>query len=399
MSTDAHLVTLRPKHDRRVAAGHPWVFSNEIDGDVKAIPAGGVVDVVDAKGKFLGRGYGNPASLIAVRILSRRRREDVDHPAFFAQRFREALALREAVYPGRRSLRLLFGEADGVPGLVVDRYGDVLSVQIGTLGIETRKDAVAEALEQVFAPRGAVLRNDARVRELEGLPRHRDAWFGDVPESVDFDEAGVRFALPPLGGQKTGHFFDQYDNKRWAAPLCRGRTVLDVYANTGGWALHALAAGAERAVVIDSDEGNAALARANAEANGFGDRLEAVAAEAKRTLQGLVQQGARFGAVVVDPPAFAKQRKAAGSALRGYREINALAALLVEPGGFLFSSSCSFHVLEDRFLDAVVQGAGDADRQLTLIRRGEQASDHPVLPAVPETRYLKSFAFRVTMKA
>jgi 23S rRNA (cytosine1962-C5)-methyltransferase len=244
-----------------------------------------------------------------------------------------------------------------------------------------------------------VLRNDAKVRELEGLTTGREAWLGEAPDEVVFDELGVRFALDVLGGQKTGHFFDQADNKRAAAPLCRDRDVLDVYANTGGWALHALAAGARSAVVIDSDAGNCARAVANAARNGFTGRLEAVAAEAKRTLQGLVAEGRRFGAVVVDPPAFAKQRKAAGAALKGYREINGLAAMLVEEGGFLFSSSCSWHVEEDRFLEAVVGGARDAGKRLLLVRRGEQAADHPVLPTAPETRYLKSFTFRVNADA
>jgi 23S rRNA (cytosine1962-C5)-methyltransferase len=394
---DAVVVKLKPKHERRIAAGHPWVFSNEIDGDVSALPPGGIADVVDAKGRFLGRGYANPRSLISVRILSRARREDVDAVAFYAVRLLQAKALREAIYPDRRSLRLVFGEADGLPGLVVDRYDDVLAVQITTLGMEVRKPQLAEALQQVFAPRAAVLRNDMKVRELEGLEQGREVWFGDAPDEVTFDESGVRFVLPVLGGQKTGHFFDQHDNKRFAAQLCRGRTVLDLYSNTGGWALHALRAGAHRALCVDKDPGNAELCRRNAALNGVGDRLEAVAAEGKQTLQALVAEGRRFGAVVVDPPAFAKTRKVAGSALHGYRDVNALALTLIEADGFLFTSSCSHHVFEDRFLEAIRDAARDAGRQLQMVRRGEQASDHPVLPAVPETRYLKSFAFRVTM--
>lgn len=387
---------LRPKHDRRIKAGHPWVFSNELDGDVGALPPGGVVDVHDAGGAFLGRGYANPRSLIAVRILSRQR-DDVDHPAFWAHRLREARVYREAVYPDRRSLRLVHAEGDGLPGLVVDAYDGWLAVQLTTLGTEARKDVIAQALQEVFEPRGAVLRSEGRARQLEGLEDERAAWFGDPPEHVDIDEYGVRFRVSLLGGQKTGHFFDQADNRRFAGGLCRGRTVLDVYANGAGWALHALRSGAASAVAVDKSAECAERMRVNAELNGVADRLEVVEAEGRQVLQQLLGRSARFGAVVLDPPAFAKTRKAAGSALRGYREINALGLSLVEPGGFLFTSSCSFHVQEDRFLDEIAQAARLAGRRLRLVRRGDQAADHPVALAVPETRYLKSFAFQVSM--
>ncbi len=395
--SDVAVLQLKPGKDKRASSGHPWVFSNEIASDVSAMVPGATVDVVDSKGKFLGRGYGNPKSLIAVRLLSRRRKEDIDHPSFYAQRLRDALALRQAVYPGRNDCRLVFSEGDRLPGLVVDRFGGTLAVQLNTLGLEHRRDALKIALQEVFAPAAAVLRNDNRVRTLEGLDRSREVWWGEPPEAETIDEGGVRFDVPVLGGQKTGHFYDQYDNKRFAARLCAGRTMLDVYANSGGWALHALAAGATHATTIDSDLGNAERTLVNAEANGMAGKVEAIHGEGKKTLQHMVHEGERFGAVVLDPPAFAKQRKAAGSALRGYRDINALGIMLTEPGGFFFTSSCSYHVLEDRFLEAVALGADDAHRKLTLIRRGEQAHDHPILPRVPESRYLKSFAFRVDM--
>ncbi len=208
----------------------------------------------------------------------------------------------EGFRSGRTAFRLCCGESDGLPGLVIDRYGDVLAAQISTLGMEVRKPQLAEALQQVLAPRSVVLRNEAKVRELEGLEPGRELWFGELPGEVAFEEHGVRFALDVMDGQKTGHFFDQADNKRAAAPLCTGRTVLDVYANTGGWALHALAAGARSAVVIDSDAANVRRAVENAARNGHAGKLEGIAAEAKRTLQQLVAEGRRFGAVVVDPP-------------------------------------------------------------------------------------------------
>ena len=395
MTNEIPAVRLLPKRDKRVAAGHPWVFSNEIDGDVKALPPGGTVDVFDSRGKHLGRGYANPKSLICIRLLSRRRKEDIDHPAFYVDRLLEAKRLRELLYPDRTALRVVFSEADGLPGLVLDRYDDVITAQISTLGMEVRKPLLEEAIRTVYSPRGVVLRNEAPVRTLEGLERTRGVWWGDVPDEVAFDEGGVRFTTAPLGGQKTGHFFDQFDNKRWAASRCEGQTVLDVYANTGGWALHALKAGATFATTVDSDGSNADRAMVNAEANGVADRLQSIHGEGKKVLQALVGEGQRFGVVVLDPPAFAKQRKAVSSALRGYREINTLGLTVVEHGGMFFTSTCSWHILEDRFLDEVHKAARAAGKRIRMVYRGGQASDHPVLPGVPETRYLKCFGFVV----
>jgi len=390
-------VQLRPRRDKRVAAGHPWVFANEIDGDVKNLPLGGTVDVHDAKGKFLGRGYANPRSLIAIRICTRRRKEDIDRPEFFMARFMEAQNYRRTIFPDRKSMREIYAEGDGVPGLIIDRYDDILAVQIGTLGIEERKDALREAIERVYKPAGVVLRNDSPMRSLEGLSRSSEKWFGEVPDLVEFDEMGIRFAMPTLGGQKTGHFFDQAENRAFAGPLCAGKTVLDVYSNTGGWALSALRNGAISAVMVDKDPNNVELGLNNAELNGFEGKLEGIADEGKKTLEILVSQGRQFGAVVLDPPAFAKTKKAVGAALKGYREINTLGLLLTQPGGVFFTSSCSHHIYEDRFLELVNEAARMAGRRLRLIRRGEQSSDHPVLPGVPETRYLKSYAFFVEM--
>lgn len=388
-------IRLRPKRDKRVRNGHPWVFSNEIDGDVSALPPGGTIDVMDPKGKFLGRGTANPNSLIAVRIVSRRR-DDIDNPAFWTWKIREAIELRERALPGRQSCRLVHAEGDGLPGLVVDRFGDWLAVQLTTLGVEQRKDLIRDALLEAAKPVGMVLRSEGRNRQLEGLEDERGPWVGEPPEHVDIDENGVTFRIPLLGGQKTGHFFDQADNRRWAGTLCSGLDVLDVYANGGGWALHAIHHGAVSAVAVDKSEECVDRMVVNAELNGV-EEFTAVHAEGRKFLQQLTVEQRQFGAVMLDPPAFAKTRKAAGSALRGYQEINALGLSLVRPGGLFFTSSCSFHVHEDRFVEAVQKGAAQAGRRLRMIRRGEQAPDHPVDPAVPESRYLKSYAFEVRM--
>jgi 23S rRNA (cytosine1962-C5)-methyltransferase len=390
-------LTLRPKSAGRVASGHPWVFSNELEPGFAELPAGCAVDVFDAKGAFVGRGLLSPNSLIAVRICSRLRQEDLDDPLFFASRLREALALRASVYPGRTAYRLVHAEGDFLPGLIIDRFGPYLAVQLNTVGMELRKPQLEVALQQVIGPAGVVLRNDNRVRELEGLELGRGLWFGEVAPHVDIDEFGVIYRVDLLGGQKTGHFFDQAENRLAAGTLCAGRTVLDVYANSGGFALQALNHGAVHATTVDKSAPNAEAALQNADLNGFGGRLEAVAAEGNMFLEQLVGLGRRFGAVVLDPPAFAKTRKTAGNALRGYQRINALGMTLTEPGGFLFTSTCSHHVQEDRFLEALSAAARVAGRRIRLLRRGEQAADHPVLPAVPETRYLKNFTVQVLM--
>jgi 23S rRNA (cytosine1962-C5)-methyltransferase len=380
----------------RARPGHPWVFANEIvDPPVAALPPGEAVEVVDPSGRVLGRGYCNPHSLITIRLMTRGE-ADLDAPKLYAERLAAARALRERVLPGRRSYRLCAGEADGLPGLLLDKYEDVLVAQITTLGMDRRKPLLETAIREALAPRGVVLRTDVGARALEGLEVGESAvWFGDVPGRVTFDENGVRFAADPLAGQKTGFFFDQAENRRFGAARCAGQRVLDVYAHTGAWALHALVAGATDAVAIDASAGACDLIRANADLNGVSDRLRVVCEDARVAMDQLLHAGERFDVVCIDPPAFAKSRKKAGIALGAYKQVNAQAARLVKPGGLLFSSSCSHHVLPERFEDAVVSGIRSAGRSGLLLRRGGQAPDHPILPGVPETEYLKHLVFAV----
>ena len=370
-------VALRPKHDRRARSGHPWVFSNELADGVGGLPRGGVVDVVDAKGAFLGRGYANPQSLIAVRLFASKH-DDIDSEGFWVRRLQAAVAHRAVVCPGRNDLRVVFGEGDRLPGLVIDRFGGVVSVQLTTLGTESRKDLIEHAVREVLAPTGAVLRSEGPARQREGLEDERRVWFGDVPDLVTIDELGVRLTAAPLDGQKTGHFYDQAVNRAFAGPLCAGRSVLDVYANGAAWALQALVNGATKAVAIDKSEACCERMVENAELNGVSDKLTPICDEGRKTLQLMVQQGHRYDMVMLDPPAFAKSRKAVGAALKGYRDINALGLTLLRPGGILFTSSCSFHVEEDRFVAEVVAAAKQVGRRLRVVRRGEQAPDHPV---------------------
>lgn len=374
----------------RARAHHPWIFSNEVlDPPVARLPAGGAVEVVDARGRLLGRGYANPHSLISIRIYARAD-EDPDDPALYVARLRRAAAWRARVFPERDALRVCAGEADGLPGLLVDRYGDILSVQITTLGMQTRADLVLAALREVFAPRGIVAKNDVGLRQLEGLPLESQVWWGEVPDRVAFGENGVRYEADLVGGQKTGFFFDQAENRAWMASRVRGARVLDLYAHLGAWALTALRHGAASAVAVDSSAAACAAIRHNAERNGLA--VEVLQADAREAMAKL---GGGFDCVFVDPPAFAKNRKSAGVALGAYKAVNAAAARLVVPGGLLFASSCSHHVLPERFEEAVVAGIRSAGRRALLLRRAGAAADHPVLPGVPETEYLKHRVFVV----
>lgn len=380
----------------RLDAGHPWVFANELSVPAKELPSGGAVDITAPDGRFIGRGFANPASLIAVRLCTRDKTQHIDLPGFWAARLREAVTLRRAVFGQAHTCRLVAGEADGFPGLVIDRYGDVVVAQVSALGMEQRLPVVLEALHDVLPEvTSGVLRNDLRSREPEGLEPGRGAWFGEAPETVVIEEEGVRFRVSPLSGLRTGHFYDQRSNRLFAAGLCEGKTVLDVYAYTGAWGLHALARGAEQVVFVEKKAEACEGIDANLEENGFGDRGVIIQDEGKKTLEAMRVEGHRYGAVILDPPPFAKTRKAAGSALRGYKEITGLAMDLVEPGGFLFTSSCSVHVFEERYLEAIQQAAMKSGKVLRMVRRGEQSPDHPVLPGMPETRVLKSFAFQV----
>lgn len=387
-------VTLRPGAERRSRAGHRWVFSNEIAGDVAALPPGGAVEVRDARGRFVGRGFANPASLIAVRLLTRRPDEHPDDPGLVRGALERALRYRQRLLPGRDAYRLCAGDADGLPGLVIDRYGPWLSIQVTALGMEQRLPAVQEALEALIAPTGAVLRDDASARTLEGLPRgEARVWFGEVPERVEFAEGGLRLEADLLHGQKTGYYFDQAHNRAFAGQVCAGLRVLDLYANSGAWALYALRGGAAEAIAADTSPTACEAIARNAARNGL--KVDVRRADARALAEELRREGQRFGAVFVDPPAFAKTRKAAGAALIAYRDVNQQALALLPEGGLLFTSSCSHHIQEERFLEQVMEAAARGGRALRLARRGEQAPDHPVDPSMPETRYLKHLVFEV----
>ena len=385
---------LRKNEDRRLRAGHLWVFSNEVDiarTPLKAFQPGDLVEIQSASGHAIGTGYVNPNSLIAARILSRDPQHLPDR-SLLVHRLNIALSLRERLYP-RPYYRLVFGESDGLPGLVVDRYDDVLVTQITTAGMERLKVDIVAALEKVIKPAVIVFRNDVGVRELEGLPLYTETALGTAPATVQVEEHGLRFEAPLEGGQKTGWFYDQHDNRARLLRYVKDRRVLDVCSYVGGWSLQAAAHGASEVVAVDSSAAALEWVQKNASANGV--KVSLRQQDAFDALKELRETGEKFGVVVLDPPAFVKKRKDLAAGREAYRRLNQLAMQLLERDGMLISCSCSHHMSGEDLLAAIQSAARHLGRDAQVLEQGMQAPDHPVHPAIPETAYLKAFYVRV----
>jgi 23S rRNA (cytosine1962-C5)-methyltransferase len=387
---DRVTLRLRPGHDRRLRAGHPWVFSNELDwsADMRQLAAGLVVRLEAAGGRPEGTFMFNPRSLIAARRLSRDPEAVIDR-GFVAERLERAGALRARLFAAPFH-RLCHAEGDGLPGLVIDRYGDVFVVSHNTAGMAALEPAILAALTDLFAPVAVVARDDSPARTLEGLGERVALLAGALPERVTVQEGGVVFPVDPLGGQKTGWFFDQRFNRDAVAALARGGRVLDVYCHTGAFGLRCAAEGAAHVSLADRSEPALALAAETARANGLAARIEIMRAEAFGLLERLAGEGARYDLVVCDPPAFAKSRKDHGPALKGYEKLARLAASVVAPGGFLFVASCSHHVSAEEFATCVARGLARAGREGRVLRSAGAGPDHPVHPHLPESAYLKA---------
>ena len=384
------VIVLQPGRHKRAAAGHPWVYSNEVtmDAQAKALPPGTPVSLRSVGGDPLGVATFNPHTLVSARILDRDVKRRIDRD-FFAQRLETALALRRRLY-AEPYYRLVHAEADLLPGIVADRYGDVLVSQLNTAGMARLEAEWLAAAEAVLAPAAIVLRNDSPARALEGLEPELRLAKGDIAGVIELSENGARFLADPLAGQKTGWFFDQRDNRRFMAALAAGARVLDLYCYTGGFAVQAAMGGADAVLALDSSEPALALAAASAELNGVGERCRFERADAFGELARLGAAGERFDVVIADPPAFVKSKKDLGPGLRGYRKLARLAASLVAPGGVLFLASCSHNVEPPDFAEAVRRGLEDAGRGGRILRSAGAAPDHPVHPWLPESAYLKS---------
>ncbi|MBI3446871.1 MAG: class I SAM-dependent rRNA methyltransferase [Magnetospirillum sp.] len=387
------VIRLAKGRSKRLRAGHPWVFSNEIEMDqaAKALPPGALVTLMDAGDERLGVATFNPHSLIAARVLSRRAADRVD-AAFLAERLTAALALRQAMFDGPY-YRLVHSEADRLPGLIIDRYGDVVAMQTNTAGMEALLPQLLKAVEQVLAPSAVVLVNDSPIRKLEGLDQHHLVAAGSLTGPVELVENGCRFVADLTDGQKTGWFYDQRDNRAFTARLAKGRRVLDLYTYAGGFAVQAAMAGAAETIAVDRSEHSLALADRAAGLNGVA--VQTVRAEAFAEMERLAAAKERFGLVIADPPAFVKSRKDLGAGSKGYRKMARLAAALVEPGGFLLCASCSHHMPTETFAEEIGHGLHLAGRSGRILRSAGAAPDHPLHPSLPESAYLKALVFQL----
>jgi 23S rRNA (cytosine1962-C5)-methyltransferase len=391
----SEVLRLARNQDRRLRAGHVWVYSNEVDTaqtPLKAFTPGQPVQIENAQGKWLGSGYVNPGSLICARIVSRDRSVAFDG-SLLVHRLKVALSLRDRLYSGPY-YRLLFGEADGVPGLVVDRYGDYLAVQMTTAGIEAMREEVVAALVKVLKPRGVILRNDSSIRELEGLDRYVELVHGEVPARVPLEEGGGRFEVSLYDGQKTGWFYDQSANRDAFVKHVAGRRVLDVCSYVGAWSVRAALAGAEAVSAVDVSAAALEQVSENAARNGVEARVATLRGDAFGVMRDLRTEREQFDVVVLDPPAFMKRRKDQKEGLLAYRRLNEAALRLLGRDGLLVTASCSFHLHRDELLRTVQQAARHTDRSLQLLQYGQQSPDHPIHPAVPETAYLKAYTLR-----
>ncbi len=380
-------LVLRKNQDRRVRGGHPWVFSNEV-AEVQGAPADGdLVEIVDFRGAFLGRAYYNRKSLICARLVTRGR-DEVDE-AFFVRRIERAVRLREAVYPGAAAVRIVYGESDQLPGLVVDRYAHWLAVQVLTLGIELRAELVRAALDHVLHPRGVMRMADSPLRALEGLALERGVWWGEVPQRIEVEVEGLTLEVDLHGGQKTGLYLDQRENRRRAGARARGQRVLDLFCYQGEWALHAARGGASAVLAVDSSAPALEVARRNAERNGLTGLVTFRQGDCFDVVRELERDGGRFGLVILDPPALIKSRSSLAGGARAYRELNRAAMGLLAEGGTLVSCSCSHHLEDALFRQVLIEAARAARRPFRVLDWAGEAPDHPQLLAVPETHYLK----------
>jgi len=390
-------IFLKRREERRISAGHPWVFSNEVDvsrSPLATFAPGSFANVQGHSGQPLGTAYVNPATLICARLVSRR----PDRPlnaTVVRERIARALALRERMAVGPY-YRLVYGESDDLPGLVVDRFHDTVSLQIGTAGMEALTDDVVNALDALIAPRAVVLRNDGAGRRLEGLEESVQWLRGDSSHTAEVHENGARFSVSPGSGQKTGWFYDHRLNRARVAAWAAGASVLDLFSYRGGFGVQAALAGAREVLCVDSSEEGLSGAAEAAARNGCAERVACLRGDAFEVLRELHAEGRRFDLVIADPPAFARRKRDLPAAREAYQRLNRLAMRVLVEDGLLFSASCSSHMDADALRGALRGAARGAARRIVLLEQGHQGPDHPVHPMLTESAYLKGFLVRAS---
>lgn len=385
-------IYLKKNEDKRLRQGHLWVFSNEIDtkrSPLEQFAPGDLVQVLTEEGKSLGTAYINPNTLICARLLSRKPNLKLGGN-FFKDRLVNALLLRDKLY-SKPFYRLVYGESDGLPGLVIDRFGSVLSVQITTVGMELRKDFLIAALQEILIPSAIVFKNDNSQRRLEGLDTESDNVYGELPDPLIIEENGAKFFVDILGGQKTGWFYDHRASRGQLASFANGQRVLDLFSYTGAWSIPAALGGAAEVTCVDASESALALASENAGLNEVKDKMRFVRSDVFEFLKEARQQDQLYDIIVLDPPALIKRKKDFKQGYEAYRRLNQLSLQVLAKNGVLVSASCSHHLSVENLHELLRSSGRHIDRHLTFFSCGGQGADHPIDPAIPETAYLKTF--------
>ncbi len=385
-------IYLKKNEDKRLRQGHLWVFSNEIDitrTPLNQFQAGDLAIIKDHSGQALGTAYLNPHTLIAARLISRKPNAKLGGN-FFKERINTALVLRERLY-SKPYYRLIFGESDGIPGLVIDRFGDIFSLQITTAGIEKSQEILVATLVELFQPQAIVLKNDNSQRELENLSTESKVIYGRLPDEIVIEENNAKFKINILEGQKTGWFYDHRNSRAHCAALSKNQRVLDLFSYSGAWGIPAAMAGASEVVCVDSSESALAMAAESAKLNHFADKMQFVRSDVFEFLKTARENQERFDVIVLDPPALIKRKKDFKAGFEAYRRLNQLALQVLAKNGVLISASCSHHLSKENLHEILRSQARHIDRHLVFFAQGGQGGDHPVHPALAETEYLKTY--------